>query len=70
MYLAMLFLFRIGHPPLLIPWQHVKKLQPRTISIFNLPLAVGEHAPIRVLLSKRLVRKLEDALGRELPTVA
>ncbi len=70
LYLSMLFLFRLGHAPLLIPWQHVKKLKPSAFSVFSQPLALGEHTPVRVQISKDLVGRLEKEIGRELPTVA
>jgi hypothetical protein len=70
LYLSVLFPFRIGHPPLLIPWQHVRKFRPSALSIFSIPLALGEHDPVRVSLSKRLVHHFEESYGRELASVA
>ena len=59
LYMAVLFLFRFGHPPLLVPWQHVRKAPRGVFSFWSTPLLLGEHSPVRVSVSSRLVEKFE-----------
>lgn len=67
LYLSLWMPFRIGHPPLLVPWQHVRKLKHGLFSLFSTALVVGYNTPVRVSLSSRLVRRVEEAIGHELP---
>lgn len=66
LYLAVFPLFRAGHPPLLIPWQHVRKLPPTGMAFFLTVLEVGPDFPVRVSMSKWLVQSIEKELGRSL----
>lgn len=68
MSLEVFLLFRIGHPPLLIPWSDiVKRGEP---SWFKGQVLVFAKAPeIKVRFSKGLVKRIEAARGKELPAV-
>ncbi len=66
LYLAVLPIFRAGHRPLLIPWQHVRKLPPTGMAFLSTMLEVGPEFPVRISLSKSLVESIEKELGRSL----
>lgn len=66
LYLAVLPLFRAGHPPLLIPWQYVRKLPPSGMAFLSTVLEVGPDFPVRISLRKSLVESIEKELGRSL----
>ena len=68
LYLAVWVPLLVAHPPLLVPWHDVRRAKPGLFSIFNDPLELGGESPVRVSISKRLVRKLEEIAGHELPT--
>lgn len=58
LYLSVLFLFRIGHPPLRLPWSEIKL--GRTTFLWRryvvLTLGNQEHIPLRI--SERMARNL------------
>ena len=68
LYLAAWVPFRLGHPPLLIPWQDVRRSKNNRFSIINVALELGGDSPVRVSINKSLVRRFEEVLGHELPT--
>ena len=61
LYLAMLFLFRIGHPPLFIPWSDIT-VTPKT-SFFRrgMEFRLGRHHPVPLWLSHTLAEKIRQA---------
>ncbi len=69
MYLSVLFLFRAGHPALLVPWSAVRKGRRGLFNILTTPLYVGERPSVRVSISTRLVRKMEDISGHTLASI-
>ena len=66
LYLAVLAPFRLGHPPLLIPWQRVQKARRGVFNVLSTPLLLGGPSSVRVCLSTRLVTRFEEILGHEL----
>jgi hypothetical protein len=69
LYLAVMPLFRVGHPPLFIPWEDVRKTASHRLWMFGAPLDLGTVAPVTVTFYWGLVRKLEAEIGREIPGV-
>ena len=66
LYLAVLLPFRLGHPPLLIPWRFVRKARRGPFNIFSTPLTLGDSSPVRMSISSRLVARFEEIIGQEL----
>jgi hypothetical protein len=67
LYLAVLPLFRPGHPPLFIPWEDVRKPARRWYDFFGTPLELGAEPGLRVTFYGGLVGELEAETGREIP---
>ena len=66
LYLAVLLPFRLGHPPLLIPWRFVRKAPRGLFNVFSTPLELGDSSRVRMTISSRIVRRFEEVLGHEL----
>jgi hypothetical protein len=66
LYLAVWIPFRIGHPPLLIPWQAVRNGERSWFNLFSTPLELGSDPAVRVSMSSRLVRRIEEETGYSL----
>ena len=58
LYLSVLFLFRVGHPPLCIPWAEIQFGRARFLFRRYIVLTLGnqEHIPMRI--STRMARNL------------
>jgi hypothetical protein len=58
LYLSVLFPFRVGHPPLRIPWNEIKLSRTKRFWFRYVVLTLGnqEHIPMRI--SERMVRNL------------
>lgn len=68
LYLSMLFLFRIGSPPLLIPWQEVTIRQRRTTLFFQfVELQLGREEQIPFTIREKLADSLRSAAGSSWP---
>ena len=68
LYLSMLFLFRIGSPPLLIPWQEVTIRQRRTVLFFQfVELRLGREEQIPFAIREKLADSLRSAAGSSWP---
>jgi hypothetical protein len=63
LYLAVMPLFRIGHPPLFIPWQDVRRTSRRWHEFFGTPLEIGREPPVRVTFTGDIVAELEAEAG-------
>ena len=63
LYISILFLFRIGHPPLCIPWKEIQFGKTKFLWRRYVVLTLGdqEHIPMRI--SERMARNL-GILGR------
>jgi hypothetical protein len=58
LYLSALFPFRIGHPPLCIPWKEVQLRGIRSFRRRYVVLTLGEQERIPMRISERMARKL------------
>ncbi len=68
LYLAVFALFRLWHPPLLIPWSEVSIIPRQRGLIFKtreLRLGLEESIPLRI--SRSLVRTLRESAGEAWP---
>ena len=63
LYLSILFPFRVGHPPLLVPWEDISWTEKpgRFFGGFKLQFARSPSIPF--LISRRLMEKIANALG-------
>lgn len=68
LYLAVILPFRPGHPPLFIPWDHVRRPARRWHEFFGTPLELGVNGTaVRALFYWGLVDTLEAESGRRIP---
>jgi hypothetical protein len=58
LYLSILFLFRIGHPPLCIPWKEIKLGRTKFLWLRYAFLTLGDQEKIRIRISERMARNL------------
>jgi hypothetical protein len=58
LYLSVLFLFRIGHPPLCIPWEEIKIGRTKFFWRRYVVLTLGEQENIPMRISERMAREL------------
>ena len=58
LYLSVLFLFRVGHPPLRIPWTEIKLSRTKHFWRRYVVLTLGEKEKIPMRISERMARKL------------
>lgn len=64
LYLSVMFLFRVGHPPLLIPWQAIKDVLPKSGLWRNMHLLViGEPRITTILLPEEILREAEQDIA-------
>jgi hypothetical protein len=64
LYLSVVFLFRLGHPPLFIPWPDISATKKRGFFFFKLvELRFAKCPRIPFVISQRLMDKISDALG-------
>ena len=62
-YLKMSFIFRIGHPPLFIPWEDVSTTTTRVWWTTTIKLEFAKCPKVPLTIRKRLAEKLEGASG-------
>lgn len=58
LYLSILFLFRIGHPPLCIPWKEIQFSRTKFLWLRYVVLTLGEQERIPLRITERMARKL------------
>lgn len=64
LYLAPLFLFRIGHPPLFILWREISVGSSRWYDLYlSVPLILGREEQVPFRVSPRTARKLRIQAG-------
>jgi hypothetical protein len=56
--ISILFLFRIGHPPLCIPWTEIKMAETKFLWRRHVFLMLGNEEKIRMRISERMARNL------------
>ena len=67
LYLAIVFLYRFRHPPLLIPWSDVKVRRSSGWVFEYVILTLGHEIEIPLKISKSLAEKLRAAAGASWP---
>ena len=67
LYLATLWLFRIGHPPLLIPWNEISVSGAKLLWARGVRLQLGRERPVPLWLRDKLADKLRAAAGAVWP---
>ncbi|MFZ2490141.1 MAG: hypothetical protein WA208_01520 [Thermoanaerobaculia bacterium] len=63
LYLKPFLLFRIGHPPLFIPWNHVAATEKTTWFMKRLALSFRDAEDVPVVLSGTLGREILTSVG-------
>jgi len=58
LYISILFLFRISHPPLRIPWAEIKMAETKFLWRRYVFLLLGNEEKIRMRISERMARNL------------
>lgn len=66
LYLAVFFLFRVAHPPLLVPWSQVQGVHViRFFTLTGCSVTIGERKRIRVTLPIEAMQVIHDKMGVE-----
>ncbi len=68
LYLAPMFLFRSGHPPLFIPWSEISFERKQFLFFRSVEFRLGSSEKIRFKVNGNLGAKLEAAAGPNWPT--
>jgi hypothetical protein len=63
LYLAVWFLFRVGHPPLLIPWHDITMTERKKFFVQQVVLRFTRCPTIPFIISKRLADKIAQEKG-------
>jgi len=58
LYASVLFPFRIGHPPLRIPWDEIRFGRTKLLFRTYIALTLGNHEKIPMRISMRMARNL------------
>jgi hypothetical protein len=58
LYLSVLSLFRIGHPPLRVPWEEIQFKRTRYLWLKLIQLTLGDEEKIPLRISERMARNL------------
>jgi hypothetical protein len=64
LYLAVWFLFRIGHPPLLVPWRDITMTERKRFFIQQVVFRFDRYPRIPFIISKRLTAKIVTEKGK------
>jgi len=64
LYLAMMFLFRFRHPPLLIPWTEITVARRRFLFVQYYRFGLGHEFDIPLYLRAKLAEKVIGAAGK------
>jgi len=67
LHLSVLSLFRLGHPPLRIPWNEIALGTTRRLWFRYVVLTIGHRERIRIRIPERMARKL--GIDPRLPSV-
>jgi hypothetical protein len=70
LYVSILFLFRTGHPPLLIPWKEISACRKRLLGREIVELRLGRELSIPFRIIPRLADRLRAAAGSAWPEEA
>jgi hypothetical protein len=58
LYLSILFLFRVGHPPLRIPWDEIRMRRTKFLWFRFVRFTLGNEEQIPMRISERMARNL------------
>ena len=58
LYLAVWFLFRFGHPPLVVPWRDITMTERKRFFIQQVVLRFDRCPSIPIIISERLAKKI------------
>lgn len=67
LFLSIFPLFRIAHPPLLIPWREISVSRKKVLWVRQVQLFLGDELKIPLTVRDRLAHKLQDAAGSSWP---
>jgi hypothetical protein len=67
LYLSILFPFRLGHPPLFIPWRDISYSSKKVLWVKFVELRLGREVTIPFRISNQLAEKLKTAAGTSWP---
>lgn len=67
LYLSILFPFRIGHPPLFIPWRDISLASKKMFGVKYAELHLGREFTIPFRISYQLAQRLKTAAGTNWP---
>lgn len=67
LYLSILFPFRIGHPPLFVPWRDISYVSKTFLWVKFVELRLGRETAIPLRISYRLAEKLKSAAESSWP---
>jgi hypothetical protein len=68
LYLSIMFLFRVGAPPLLIPWPEVTVWRRRKVLFFRfVEFRLGREEQVPLMMRARLADSLQSAAGPNWP---
>ncbi len=71
LYLSVLFLFRLGHPPLFIPWPDISAIERRSWLLFKMvELRCRKVPTVPIRIYRRLAEKISEAAGADWPPTA
>jgi hypothetical protein len=63
---SVMWLFRIGHPPLFIPWSDVSASEETKLFVFRLVrLDFIQEPSVAMFIDRRLARRIQDSLGQD-----
>ena len=65
MRLSVLFPFRLGHSPLFIPWSDITRVA-ETSRFFGVTLVLRLCPSVKIKVSPKLIRRLEEAKGSKI----
>jgi hypothetical protein len=58
LYLSVWFLFRFGHPPLVVPWRDITMMERKRFFVQQVVLKFDRCPSIPVIISERLANKI------------
>jgi hypothetical protein len=67
LHLSVLFLFRVGHPPLSIPWTDISASEKRSPLFRGYILRLARCPDLPLLVTQRLAKRISDFLGESSP---
>jgi len=67
LYLATFFLFRAGHPPLLVPWPEVTVSRRKVLFFTYVELRLGREEQIPFVINQKLAERVRGAAGASWP---